>query len=96
VHADDGILLSLQPTERVRGCSHAGESNLKIRRPVDIHADIPNSAVEAHCLLGILSCEQPNPDLHTFIGNFTYCPSSGAARINSFELGTSTARDEDS
>ncbi|BDA48078.1 probable phospholipid-transporting ATPase 7 [Coccomyxa sp. Obi] len=54
-----------------------GESNLKIRRPVDIKGDMPKSAVEAKQLLGVLSCETPNPDLHNFIGNFSYRPSSG-------------------
>jgi phospholipid-transporting ATPase len=55
----------------------AGESNLKIRRPVDIKGDMPKSAVEAKQLLGLLSCEVPNPDLHKFIGNFSYRPASG-------------------
>ncbi len=55
----------------------AGESNLKIRRPVDIQADIPSSAVEAKRLLGILSCEPPNPDLHNFVGNFAFQPRAG-------------------
>ncbi len=54
-----------------------GESNLKIRRPVDIKGDMPKNAVEAKNLLGVLSCETPNPDLHNFVGNFTYRPSSG-------------------
>lgn len=55
----------------------AGESNLKIRRPVDIKDDIPRSAAEAKQLLGILSCEMPNSDLHNFVGNFTYRPKAG-------------------
>ena len=59
----------------------AGESNLKIRRPVDIQADIPSSAVEAKKLLGILSCEPPNSDLHNFIGNFAYQPKAGTAEV---------------
>lgn len=56
----------------------AGESNLKIRRPVDIKGDTPGSAAAAAQLLGMLACEQPSPDLHAFIGNFTYRPASGA------------------
>lgn len=59
----------------------AGESNLKIRRPVDIQADIPSSALEAKKLLGILSCEPPNSDLHNFIGNFAYQPKAGTAEV---------------
>ena len=60
----------------------AGESNLKIRRPVDIQADIPSSAVEARKLLGILSCEPPNSDLHNFVGNFAYQPKAGTAELH--------------
>lgn len=55
----------------------AGESNLKIRRPVDIKEDMPSSAVEAKLLLGVLACEMPNADLHNFNGNYCYRPASG-------------------
>lgn len=44
---------------------------------MDIQADIPSSALEAKRLLGILSCEPPNSDLHNFIGNFACQPKSG-------------------
>ena len=60
------------PWLRLNAC--AGESNLKIRRPVDIQADIPDSALEAKTLTGNLSCEPPNSDLHNFLGNFAYRP----------------------
>ena len=69
------------PAEVPEIVTSAGESNLKIRRPVDIQADIPSSALEAKKLLGILSCEPPNSDLHNFIGNFAYQPKAGTAEV---------------
>eukprot|EP00884_Botryococcus_braunii_P012316 jgi/Botrbrau1/21085/Bobra.0144s0083.1 len=71
------------------GCSHPdnvcfikttnldGESNLKIRRPVDIREDIPHNEAAAARLQGLLRCERPNPNLHYFVGKFTYRPLSG-------------------
>lgn len=55
----------------------AGESNLKIRRPVNLKKDTPNNAQEAVDLNAVLTCEPPNPDLHTFLGKLTFHPSSG-------------------
>ena len=69
-------------TRGMRRLAQAGESNLKIRRPVDIQADMPTSATKAKQLLGILSCEPPNSDLHNFIGNFAYQPVAGAPSLS--------------
>ena len=44
---------------------------------MDIKGDTPGSAAAAAQLLGMLACEQPSPDLHAFIGNFTYRPAHG-------------------
>lgn len=44
---------------------------------MDIQGDMPDSAQGAKQLLGILSCEPPNSDLHNFIGNFAYLPKAG-------------------
>ena len=49
-----------------------GESNLKIRRPLDLGAGMVGSAAAAHALVGVLRCEPPNPNLHYFAGRFTY------------------------
>ena len=49
---------------------------------MDIQADMPASALKAKQLLGILSCEPPNSDLHNFIGNFAYQPVAGAPSLN--------------
>ena len=49
---------------------------------MDIQADMPTSALKAKQLLGILSCEPPNSDLHNFIGNFAYQPRAGAPSFN--------------
>ena len=43
---------------------------------------MPSSALKAKQLLGILSCEPPNSDLHNFIGNFAYQPVAGAPSLN--------------
>ena len=48
---------------------------------MDIQADMPTSALKAKQLLGILSCEPPNSDLHNFIGNFAYQPVAGAPSL---------------
>lgn len=48
-----------------------GESNLKIRRPIDTTA-VPDDSGEARVLhsRGVLNCEGPNADLHNFNGRF--------------------------
>lgn len=55
----------------------AGESNLKIRRPVNLRQDTPSNAQEAVNLNAVLTCERPNPDLHTFLGKLAFHPSTG-------------------
>ncbi len=48
-----------------------GESNLKIRRPIDTTA-VPDDSGEARVLhtRATLNCEGPNADLHNFNGRF--------------------------
>lgn len=65
----------------------AGESNLKIRRPLDLKAGVIGSAAEAHALVGVLRCEPPNPNLHYFAGRFTYRLHDGE-RTRSFATRT--------
>ncbi|KAK9839881.1 hypothetical protein WJX81_008363 [Elliptochloris bilobata] len=55
-----------------------GESNLKIRRPLDLKGGVVGSAAEAHALVGVLRCEPPNPNLHYFAGRFTYRAPGGS------------------
>ena len=64
----------------------AGESNLKIRRPVNLRDDTPNNVHEAVDLNAILTCEPPNPDLHTFLGKFTFQPKTGTQAFQSTSL----------
>ncbi|KAK9806980.1 hypothetical protein WJX72_009386 [[Myrmecia] bisecta] len=47
-----------------------GESNLKIRRPVDLKESIPEGPEAVMALEGTLHCEPPNPNLHSFVGKF--------------------------
>lgn len=52
-----------------------GESNLKIRRPVQMESG--QRLTEPTDLLkmkGVLECEKPNADLHSFRGCFSYAP----------------------
>ena len=42
----------------------AGESNLKIRRPLDLGAGMVGSAAAAHALVGVLRCEGRNSNLN--------------------------------
>jgi len=39
---------------------------------------VVRSAAEAHALVGLLRCEPPSPNLHSFAGRFTYRGPSGA------------------
>lgn len=59
----------------------AGESNLKIRRPLDLGAGMVGSAAAAHALVGVLRCEPPNPNLHYFAGRFTYRAPDGPRHL---------------
>lgn len=54
-----------------------GETNLKIRRPVNLKQDTPNDAREAALLRAVCQCEPPNPDLHTFLGKLTFQSPTG-------------------
>ncbi|KAK9836118.1 hypothetical protein WJX81_002623 [Elliptochloris bilobata] len=55
-----------------------GESNLKIRRPVDMKGAMPRSQAEAAELLGLLQCEPPNARLHTFEGRLSFHSLDGS------------------
>ncbi|KAK9828339.1 hypothetical protein WJX74_009865 [Apatococcus lobatus] len=45
-----------------------GESNLKIKRPVDLGAATPQTPEDVLKLRGELHCEPPNANLHIFVG----------------------------
>lgn len=47
---------------------HAGETNLKVRRPLNIKGTIPDSPEAAAGMSVTLACEPPNNNLHYFIG----------------------------
>jgi hypothetical protein len=53
------------------GAVAAGESNLKIRRPVDLKGAMPRSSAAAAALVGLLQCEPPNARLHSFEGRLS-------------------------
>ncbi|KAK9810005.1 hypothetical protein WJX72_003251 [[Myrmecia] bisecta] len=48
-----------------------GESNLKIRRPLDLKDQAPEDCAEVLATRGTLECEPPNANLHRFTGRFT-------------------------
>ena len=47
-----------------------GESNLKVRRPVDLGEEAPESDAAVMRVRGVLQCEAPNANLHQFQGRF--------------------------
>ncbi|DBA65766.1 hypothetical protein WJX79_001197 [Trebouxia sp. C0005] len=49
-----------------------GESNLKIRRPVDLKENAPENINEVMKTTGSLQCEIPNANLHHFKGRFQF------------------------
>ncbi len=57
--------------QALRGAAAAGESNLKIRRPVDLKGAMPASSAAAAALVGLLQCEPPNARLHSFEGRLS-------------------------
>ena len=56
-----------------------GESNLKVRRPVDLRDDAPASEADALALAGLLTVEPPNADLHHFKGRLALAGGGGEA-----------------
>ena len=56
-----------------------GESNLKIRRPIDLRTgDAQLNDAEVMRLKGVLQCEAPNANLHKFQGRFEADNSDGS------------------
>ena len=49
-----------------------GESNLKIRRPLDLRDAAPEEEADVLDLKATLECEQPNANLHKFQGRLMY------------------------
>ncbi len=48
-----------------------GETNLKIRKPVDLKEDAPSKWEDTINMRGELNCEPPNARLHSFKGRLT-------------------------
>lgn len=70
-----------------------GESNLKIRRPVDLGSgDVQLNDAAVMGLRGMLQCEPPNANLHQFQGRFeahregTGAQGTSFARLNGLSL----------
>ena len=55
----------------------AGESNLKVRRPVDLRENAPAEEAEVMRLRATLTCEPPNDKLHTFRGRVIIAADGG-------------------
>ncbi|KAL3132559.1 hypothetical protein ABBQ32_009098 [Trebouxia sp. C0010 RCD-2024] len=55
-----------------------GESNLKIRRPVDLKENAPDNIKEVMATTGQLQCEIPNANLHFFKGRFQFLAEDSA------------------
>ncbi|CAK0743492.1 hypothetical protein CVIRNUC_001474 [Coccomyxa viridis] len=53
-----------------------GESNLKIRRPLDLRDAAPEEDADVLDIHATLECEQPNADLHKFQGRLIYQSAS--------------------
>ena len=49
-----------------------GESNLKIRRPLDLRDAAPEEDADVLDIHATLECEQPNANLHKFQGRLIY------------------------
>jgi magnesium-transporting ATPase (P-type) len=60
-----------------------GESNLKIRRPVDLREAAPSEESDVMQIRATLECEPPNANLHKFQGRLLYKDGSAGARITS-------------
>ena len=56
-----------------------GESNLKIRRPLDLRDAAPEEDADVLDIRATLECEQPNANLHKFQGRLMY-QSGGEGR----------------
>ncbi|XP_057978495.1 probable phospholipid-transporting ATPase 4 isoform X2 [Malania oleifera] len=48
-----------------------GETNLKVKRSLEVTLSLDNDAAFKD-FTGIIRCEDPNPNLYTFVGNFEY------------------------
>ncbi|WOG89612.1 hypothetical protein DCAR_0208850 [Daucus carota subsp. sativus] len=48
-----------------------GETNLKVKRAMDVTLDLDNDA-SFQDFKATIKCEDPNPSLYTFVGNFEY------------------------
>jgi len=55
----------------------AGESNLKVRKPVDLREDAPAEEAAVMRLRATLTCEPPNDRLHTFRGRVIIAAEGG-------------------
>eukprot|EP01025_Chloroclados_australasicus_P031044 TRINITY_DN3132_c0_g4_i1.p1 TRINITY_DN3132_c0_g4~~TRINITY_DN3132_c0_g4_i1.p1 ORF type:complete len:1356 (-),score=176.40 TRINITY_DN3132_c0_g4_i1:580-4509(-) len=52
-----------------------GETNLKIRKPVDLKEYNPKEIADVTKMHAVLQCEPPNSNLHHFKGRFSFIPS---------------------
>lgn len=55
--------------------SGSGESNLKIKRPIDLGPATPQTPEDVLRLKGELHCEPPNANLHIFVGRLEVASS---------------------
>ena len=46
----------------------SGETNLKVRRPLDAKEHAPTLPEQVPAMHITLACEPPNPNLHSFVG----------------------------
>lgn len=58
-----------------------GESNLKIRRPVDLREAAPSEESDVMQIRASLECEPPNANLHKFQGRLLYNDGTAGAGI---------------
>jgi len=63
-----------------------GESNLKIRRPVQMSTGQASDTASLLRIKGVLECQKPNADLHSFRGCFSYSPEDDPTSSNSFPV----------
>jgi hypothetical protein len=61
----------------------AGESNLKVRRPLNIKGRSPETPEAAAAMSVTLACEPPNNNLHYFIGRAVVQVTLLVASVNS-------------
>lgn len=65
-----------------------GESNLKIRRPVDLREAAPEEESDVMHIKAALECEPPNANLHKFQGRLVYkAGTEGARLLGSYSTG---------